>query len=243
MKNLFLAVFLLIVSIIFNGCDKDNVINNENGFFIGGNIVLMSEHGTPITDRSGVKVYIEGTNYESFTDQSGNWKIYNVPAGTYNIVAEKTNFGYNKFINFEYLGNANSNNFGQTLISSPTYLIDSVNLNISNQDLILTSHASNNANNLRVVLIYIGSVEPNCDSLETWDYLRQTQIYSGNNACTETFANGFFINEGFNHGDTLYFAIYPGSSIMEKYFLPSASRYIYTSGIGLTPIRFYYIIP
>lgn len=243
MKYSFLLVSLLIVAAIFNGCDKENITNNESGFFIGGNVVLMNEYGTPITDRSGVKVYIEGTNYEAFTDQVGNWKIYNVPGGTYNIIAEKTDFGYNKFYNFEYLGNANSNNFGQTLIASPTYLIDSLVPNISNQDLILTAYTASNANNLRVVLIYVGSVEPNCNSIETWDYLTQTQIYAGNNSFTETFANGFYINEGFNHGDTLYFAIYPGSSFVEKYFLPPASRYVYTSGVGSIPKRFTYIIP
>ena len=243
MKYLFSIVFIIFSSIVFNSCNSDDTTQTENGFFLGGNVLLMTEHGTPISDRSGIKVFIEGTNYTTLTDQSGNWKIYNVPAGIYNIVAEKAGFGYNKFINFEYLGNATSNNFGQTLIAMPTYLIDSLSLNQTNQDIFLTIYLPNTANNLKVVLICMGKKEPFIDSIQTWEYFRETQIYAGNNSITENFPIGFFINEGFNHGDTLNFAIYPGASLVEKYFLPSASKMIYTSGVGSTPKRFVYIFP
>ena len=243
MKKIFRIGIIFFTFLLINGCNDKEIIVTEDDFFIGGNIVLMNEHGSPIYDRSGVRVYIENSKYETYTDQMGNWKIYSVPAGIYNIVAEKEGFGYNKFINFDYLGNATSNNFGQTLIASPTYVIDSVSQDVSSQDLLLTIYPSNTANNLRVILIYLGKDEPVKDSIETQQYIRQTQIYSANTSVTESFPNGFFLSEGFNHGDTLHFAVYPGASIVEKYFLPSASKVIYTSGVGSIPKRFTYIIP
>ena len=52
--------------------------------------------GTVLDDQSGkmpgAHVYLEGTNYSSLTDINGEYAIYNVPAGDYNIVVSYIGF-------------------------------------------------------------------------------------------------------------------------------------------------------
>ena len=244
MKNMWLIILFFSFLIFYSGCDNnDNITESPTGYYWGGNVLLWTENGSTIDDRSGVKIYLEGTNYHTFTDQQGNWKIYNIPAGIYSLVAKKEGFGYHKFIHFEYNGNTNNNNFGQTLIATPTYHIDSVSLSNSNGDILLTGFPSNVVSNLRFVLIYLGKQDPIYDSTTTWDFIIESQIYGGNDFFTVNFNNSFLMNNGYANGDTVHIAVYPGSRIVERYFVLEEYKLINSSGVGPNPKRFNYVIP
>ncbi|MBW2138768.1 MAG: carboxypeptidase regulatory-like domain-containing protein, partial [Deltaproteobacteria bacterium] len=55
---------------------------------ISGQVQLEGE-----TDHAGIHVYVPGTSFDASTDSSGNFTIFNVPEGTYDLRASKQNFG------------------------------------------------------------------------------------------------------------------------------------------------------
>jgi len=243
MKNIFFISFLIFISILYLGCDDNNdITETQNGYYWGGNVKLWTENGSVISDGSGVQIYLEGTNFRTLTDHSGNWKIYNIPAGTYNLVAKKDGFGYHKFIDFEYLGGANANHFGQTLIATPTYLIDSVEINMVNDNVDIIGFPSNIVSNIRFIMVYIGKQNPIYDSTKTFELIYETNIYGNNNFFTSSINNTYLLNNGFNSGDTVHIAIYPGARFVERYFVLAEYKLINSSGIGPIPKRFNYIL-
>ena len=236
----FLLVFLLIIN---TGCDSDsNAVNSNNGFYWGGTVLLHTETGATIENKSGVKIYLEGTSFQTYTKYDGSWRIYGIPAGTYNLVAIKDGFGYHKFIDFEYLGNVNNDHFWQVLIGTPTYSIDSITINEQNNIVTMTGFPSNTVSYLRFVLVYFGKEDPIYDIYSTWEYQTDTRIYAQNNFFTSTFSPSELLNNGFNAGDTVHIAIYPGSRFVERFFLNSEYKLINSSGVGPVPYRTTYIL-
>jgi len=240
--NIFtLSIFVLII--LVSCSENDEPTNIETGFYWGGYVRLWTENGSIIQDGSGVELSLEGTNYRTLTDQYGKWKIYNVPAGTYNLVAQKEGFGNHKFLDYEYSGSDNANNFGQTLIATPTYLIDSIEIDFVNDNVDITGFSSNVVSNIRFVMIYIGKENPIYDSTKTFELIYETQIYGNNNFFTSTINNNYLLNNGFSSGDTVHIAIYPGARFVERYFIQAEYKLMNSSGIGPIPKRFSYALP
>jgi hypothetical protein len=243
MKNILIIVLLFASLLLQLGCgDESDITDSDNGFYWGGHVNLMTESGSPIENKFGVKMYLEGTNFQTYTNQNGDWRIYNVPAGVYNLVASKEGFGYHKFIDFEYGEAGNNDNFWQVLVGTPTYLIDSVMLSQQNNIETITGYPSTTVDYLRFILIYFGKEEPIYDSSHTWEYHIDSQIYKSDNFFTATFTKSGLLDNGFNNGDTVHIAVYPGSRIVERYFLRSENKLINSSGVGPVAKRFIYIL-
>lgn len=101
---LVLLLFILIIS-----CNKeDRSINGKVYYFTS---CLKYE------TKAGIKVYLEGTNKKTYTDENGNFKFKNVPQGSYNIIFSGDSLATYKIIGYQYVGGIN-----------PTYINPIVNI-------------------------------------------------------------------------------------------------------------------
>lgn len=62
---------------------------------LSGNLAEYDEFSWPLPDSSGVSVSLDlnGTPVSTTSDHSGNYYFHGLPAGTYNLTYQKTNFG------------------------------------------------------------------------------------------------------------------------------------------------------
>src|SRR5256885_16188600 len=68
-----------------------------------GTVGLYNAHGMEISDRSGVLIQAEGTNFSAISDSAGNWSIHDLPSQTYSISFSKNGFGTVKNTSFPFL--------------------------------------------------------------------------------------------------------------------------------------------
>lgn len=66
--------------------------------------MMFDGSGGRIHDHSGAKVSLLGTNISGITDKTGNWKLQNVPAGTYTFLFSKSEFDTTKVFGFQFNG-------------------------------------------------------------------------------------------------------------------------------------------
>jgi hypothetical protein len=87
MKTLFSTILLFFAALLASCGPKTEIITNTYSTAEPGNVKgtvkLFDTNGVAISDASGVKVFLEGTTYSTFTASDGTWELTNVPAGTY----------------------------------------------------------------------------------------------------------------------------------------------------------------
>lgn len=83
-KYFFTAVFILLLST----CEKRVIKPPDNGT-IEGKIVYRSELSTAEQKLENIKISISGTSFHAYTDSVGEYKLFEIPAGTYNLQALK----------------------------------------------------------------------------------------------------------------------------------------------------------
>ena len=95
MKIILIITLTFLSSLILSCGPKTNVITysgSEPGN-VKGTVKLFDSNGVAISDASGVKVAMEGTQYSTLTAADGSWELANVPAGTYpSLMYSKTGF-------------------------------------------------------------------------------------------------------------------------------------------------------
>ncbi|GGZ68365.1 carboxypeptidase-like regulatory domain-containing protein [Algibacter mikhailovii] len=106
----------LILLIGFTSCSKDDNNNSETvtKANIIGSVNLFDEGVTQI-DNSNMIVSIEGTGFSATTDGSGDFKLTDVPFGTYTLVFEKAGYGTYKKFDIEHKNTGSS-----TVINNPS---------------------------------------------------------------------------------------------------------------------------
>jgi hypothetical protein len=76
-----------------------------------GNLATYDEFSWPMSDSSGVKISLQlnGTTISTTSDHAGNYFFHGLPAGTYNLVYEKANFGTMKVSGISHSPGTNLN--------------------------------------------------------------------------------------------------------------------------------------
>ncbi|MCF6243191.1 MAG: carboxypeptidase-like regulatory domain-containing protein [Bacteroidales bacterium] len=100
MKKIIISSLILIAFTFFS-CTEKNTIDT----YVTGSVKLFDEGATP-TDNSGMTVSVEDTTLGIYgvTDENGNFKLKNLPKGTFNLIYEKEGYGTYKVFGFENTG-------------------------------------------------------------------------------------------------------------------------------------------
>jgi hypothetical protein len=94
-----------------------------------GTVGLYDAHGMEISNRSGVFVQAEGTNFSTISDSAGNWIIQDLPTQTYSISFSKSGFGTVKNTSFSFIGGGTVSYGNRVYLYQPltvTITLDSV---------------------------------------------------------------------------------------------------------------------
>ena len=70
-----------------------------------GSVVLEDTMGMPLADLSGARIELEETSIATLSDVQGNWKLTNIPLGTYTIRCSKAGFGFSRIKGYQLVGN------------------------------------------------------------------------------------------------------------------------------------------
>lgn len=214
---------------------------------ISGFISLHEEDGTPIKDRSGVRVSIEGRSNVAFTNTDGRYKLENVSAGIFNIIYEKEGFGLNKIIAREFVGGGDAFIYELLLSKLPSFNVTSLTINkISTQPpyLSMRGNLSDVRNYSRSVIIFFGKGED--VSNDPKNYLRTNSIYVYSDSSTFGYSwsdyNRYFLDAGFISGETVYVAAYSASDYYwGSVFDPVTGRY-YFYNVGSSPVKSSFVL-
>jgi hypothetical protein len=98
----YLTVLLLsLSSLVLVACESDPIAPAGD---ISGYASLRDERGERLTDQSGMRIQLRGTNFSTLTDTAGRWTISGVPAGIYDLDYSKPGFASNQFRAFQFVG-------------------------------------------------------------------------------------------------------------------------------------------
>lgn len=81
-------VFVCLFAVMLTGCEKEPVSGGLGS--VAGMAQLSPPDGS--TGHAGVLVFLAGTSFQARTDTKGRYRIDGIPAGTYDLVAEKPGF-------------------------------------------------------------------------------------------------------------------------------------------------------
>jgi len=241
MKRLGVFIFLLIMSLMLSTCKESGSVAPYYLKDMTGTVRLVLEDGTPKRDCSGVKVYLEGVRDTALTDSAGRWNLLHVRTGTYNLVALKAGFGYNKFLSLPMP----ASNIGQTLLEAPSYTIRNLTVSMQHDTVSIQAEATTVGSYRRVPLVFFGRVPPIYDSVETW--LGGTggggEIAQGSRQFNYLMLRSWLLEMGFRSGETIHVAVYPGSRWHEAYYLTELQKEVSTTGIAFPPSRATFVLP
>jgi hypothetical protein len=219
---------------------------------IHGIIALYDTLEIPIHDNSGVKVSIEGTDFSSVTDTSGNWKLDSIPIGTYALVFQKENFPTQK----------RYNNF---LIGGDTIGVFGVMYQIYNDSVVFDSLVFSNYFH---TTIYYHFNKPQIDNDYSYRQMRaffskSDQIslinpssytatigfdidkysYQFQTNTLISFYTNFFSDNGFKHGEKIYMALYAGGPSSNAGYLDLKTGKIIYDGYSNSKTSVSFIYP
>jgi hypothetical protein len=201
--KIFKIIIISNILIFLLGCDK-----NDENIFLEGNIVgfvnLVDETGNEVEDKSGVNISIEGLTNSANTNENGRFELSNVPAGTYNIIYNKTGFGIYKRFSYQFIGgNVPAFLYETSLYEQPKIEIQS--LDISFTDNIINIAGEITETNHFTVQTFIN--DSSNVSNENYDHASARYSYSGW-AYTQ-FSQSIYLSETpYSQGDKVYLVIY-----------------------------------
>jgi len=218
----------LIISNIFIflfGCDK-----SEENIFLKGNIVgfvnLVDETGTEVEDKSGVNVTMEGLTSLANTNEDGRFEFKNVPAGTYNLIYNKTDYGVYKRFSYQFIGgNLPALVNETTLYEQPNIEIQSLDFSFNDNIISISGKISETSHITFQTFINDSS---NVSNLK-YDFATGKHSYSGW-GFTE-FSQSIYLSETpYSAGDKVYLVIYFMNPNEEwGYYDYENGKYVYTS--------------
>lgn len=93
-KNIKSFLALALVCLVFSACEKPTDPNENVPNSVTGKVILLNtdDSSKPFSDHSGVTVALRGTSLSSVTDSSGQYRIPDVPSGSYTITYTKPGF-------------------------------------------------------------------------------------------------------------------------------------------------------
>ena len=231
---------LLLAILIVNGCKENTtttIVSNSVDSLRGelkGNVTLYDSNGNGISNRGGVRVRMDGTNYSTFTDSIGEWTIHNLPTRTYSITYSKDGFDTMKNTSVSFLGGGIIRTDAVSLAQPPNFKISitaaSLTFDFYNKKTIASFITYGNTTNdsaKHVRLFYYTS--PNFDP---YAYSKNApyQEYLIINKADIQIAVGVSPSSIVNTNDTFYVVVYPESKIL--YYYDVASDKDIFSGLG-----------
>jgi hypothetical protein len=227
---------LLLVLVILIGCKDDDTSLTANASLKGnivGYVITYDSTGSN-TDKSGVKISIDGTKYSAISDTSGRWEMKDVPPGTYNISFTKDSYAMQKNIVYRFVGNGTDylgysvlfqiakrnaslvlksfQNYDQVRFDSIGRPIDTTVLPFYAANFTCRLFRNDSAESLKGnTLILFGKTE-NISPLDPSSYLFSIDnpYYIDNNTALDANGYSFYIyrekllNSGFKSGDKIY---------------------------------------
>jgi len=223
--NFFRIIIISNILIFLLGCDK-----NEENTLLEGNIVgfvnLIDETGNEVEDKSNVNVTIEGLSSSVNTNEDGRFELSNVPAGTYNIIYNKTGYGSFKRFGFQFIGgNIPALLYETSLYEQPK--IDIQSLDISFNDNIITIKGEITEQKYFAVKTFIN--DSSNVSYENYDYA--SVVYNNGNSEFTKFVHNIFLSKTpYSQGDMVYLVIYFINPNEEySYYDYEKEEYVYSS--------------
>ncbi|MDP4198759.1 MAG: hypothetical protein Q8922_02195 [Bacteroidota bacterium] len=98
------SIIALLLVVGIGGCKSSVAVNTDELGTLRGKVVALGVNCDSISDRSGVTVLIEGTNFSASTDVTGQWVIEHVPAGVYNVIVTKPSFDTDLTAEYQIIG-------------------------------------------------------------------------------------------------------------------------------------------
>ncbi len=222
--KIFRLIIVLCILLNLLGCSK-----SEETLSLKGNIVgfvnLFDEEGNEIDDKSDVTVSIEGLDKSVKTNENGRYKLSNIPAGTYNLTFDKTNFSSYKRFSYQFIGG------NIPALVNNTYLYESPNIELKNIDItyednkIIIFGDINTTNQVRVQVFM--NANSNVSNLN-YEY---TQGSNGS-CCTPKNVIWEYIymdNSPYKQGDKIYLVIYFMNYDEDGYYDYEKETRVYTS--------------
>jgi len=197
---------ILIISnilILLLGCDK-----SEENIFLKGNIIgfvyLVDETGYEVENKSGVNISIEGLTSSAITNEDGRFELSDVPAGTYNIIFNKSGYGTYKRFSFQFIGgNVPAFLYETTLYEKPTIEVQSLDISFTDNVINIIGEITE-TNQFTFQTFFNDSSNV---SNVNYDYATGKYSYSGW-AYTQ-FSQSIYLNQTpYSIGDEVYMVIY-----------------------------------
>ncbi len=244
MKKLISGFIVIVLFSLLSSC-TETVAPVLTGS-ISGFVSLYEEDGTSIKDRSGVKVSIEGRSNFAFTNSDGRYKLENVSAGIFNIVYEKEGFGLNKIIAREFVGGGDAFIYELPLSKLPSYNVTSLNIVKSTaqpQSLHIGGQVSDARDYYRHLILFFGEKISVSNNPQDYLSLRTIYIYEDSTSFGFPIDNYriYFLQEGFNLGDTVYAVAYSISDYGWGTQDPLTGRY-YFFNVGNSPAKSSFVL-
>ena len=130
MKNSIFTTTILLFCILIS-CNESTTNNYyySNPGRILGKVVANYAYGNDSTFNGGIKVWLPGTKFQTFTDSLGYWRIDSIPAGIYDINFYKPGFDTTERYAFQFVGNGSIYAGVDNILQIPeaSRRIDSVN--------------------------------------------------------------------------------------------------------------------
>jgi hypothetical protein len=210
---------------------------------IFGSVTLYTEDGIKESSFAGVSVYIEGRSDTVLSDSLGRWKLANVPAGIHTIALAKAGYGFTKMPQVQFVGGGDLYLFPTFLSEPPSYTVNTVQVTIDLQGIIVHGTLSTSLPEMRSHLLLFGKVDPMRTDPYSWLQSDGPVTY----ASESTFAtpprdSSFFTEYGFHSGDTIHVAVYPSSEYNNGYFDFVSGRGVMSTGFG-PAVRTTFVLP
>jgi len=223
--KIFKIIIISNILLFLLGCDK-----KKENIFLEGNIVgfvnLVDETGNEVEDKSGVNISIEGLTSSAKTNEDGRFELSNVPAGTYNIIYNKTGYGSYKRFSFQFFGgNIPAMLYETTLYEQPKIEIKS--LDISFNDNVVNISGKITETSQYTVQAFVND---SCN-VSNLNYDYASYRYSFCCIPTTQFSQSIYLSETpYSFGDKVYLVIYFINPNEEYgYYDYEKEKYVYTS--------------
>lgn len=212
---------------------------------ISGFVSLYEEDYSRIVDKSGVKVSIEGNNDFAFTNADGKFTLKNAEAGIFNIIFEKSGFGLNKIISYQFVGGGEAFIYNVSLSKLPSFNVVSLNILKTSDEppqLLLEGDVTGSVNHSRQVGFYFGKSESVSNYPQDFITSYSGYIYPDSSHFSDFIWNykQFFVENGFHIGETIYVAAYSISGYGDVYD-PVTGKY-FNYNVGTSPVKSSFIL-
>jgi hypothetical protein len=192
-----------------------NGYNNHNSGYIGaisGHIHLYDQYGSPVTTGlAGIQVSLTGFSVTTITDNTGYYRFYNAPNGTYNLYVHDTSvaapFADTKVLNVQLSGDSVIHDISLSAVPSFAPSSISVTLDTTTKiDSVVLTFTSNSKTRAGIVFVNNNSAVNNLPA----NYLKVYTVSIPDSATSVSLSipSSDLYNLGLASGSTVYLAAY-----------------------------------